>query len=257
MMPLLVALSVLLALLALLWLVSLRLSDASIIDPFWGPAFGVLALAVAVQAPRVTSQGAVLIAAVIVWGARLGGYLLWRNHGKGEDPRYVAMRARNGAAWWWRSLFVVFVLQGVIAWGVALPITLALAAAQEAPWLALAPGLAVFTIGFACEAIADAQLARFKRDPANRGAVMDRGLWRYSRHPNYFGNACLMWGLYLIAVPLGAPWWTALGPLLMTWLLLRVSGVTLLERSLRETKPAYADYVRRTSAFVPWPPRAA
>lgn len=249
------ALGVLLALLTLLWLLSLRLRDASIIDPFWGPAFGVLALAVAVQAPRITAAGAALLAIVLLWGVRLGAYLLWRNHGKGEDPRYAAMRARHGAAWWWRSLGIVFVLQGVIAWVVSLPVTLALAQAREASWLALAPGLAVFAIGFGFEAISDLQLARFRADPASRGRVMDRGLWRYSRHPNYFGNACLVWGFFLVALPLGAPWWSALGPALMTWLLLRVSGVALLERSLVKTKPGYEDYVRRTSAFVPWPPR--
>jgi steroid 5-alpha reductase family enzyme len=163
------------------------------------------------------------------------------------------MRARHGASFGWVSLFTVFWLQGVILWVVSLPL---LGAVTGRPPLGVvdALGAAVFAAGFVVEAVADAQLRRFRADPTRGAAVMDRGLWRYSRHPNYFGDAVLWWGLYLLAVGAGA-WWTVPGPLMMTLLLLKVSGVTLLERGLVETKPEYAAYARRTSVFIPLPPR--
>jgi steroid 5-alpha reductase family enzyme len=151
------------------------------------------------------------------------------------------------------SLFTVFWLQAGILWIVSLPVLGAVAgSAALGPWdLA---GALIFLTGFVTEGVADAQLRRFRADPANRGRTLDTGLWRYSRHPNYFGDAVLWWGLWLIAVGGGA-WWSAAGPLLMTFLLVKVSGVALLERSLLGSRPGYDDYVKRTSAFVPWPPR--
>ena len=187
---------------------------------------------------------------------RLGLYLLWRNWGGGEDVRYVAMRNSWGPRFPLISLVSVYGLQGGMMWLVSLPLLL-VACAPAAPLGGLdLAGTVVFAVGLLFESVGDLQLARFRAEAANRGRVMDRGLWRYTRHPNYFGNAVLWWGLFLVALS-ASPWgWAAiLGPALMTFLLLRVSGVPLLERSLRRRKSEYADYVARTSVFVPWPPR--
>lgn len=237
----------------LLWLVSLRLRDASIADPFWGPGFvlvGVTYLALG-RAPG--ARPWLAVALVVLWAARLGLHLLARNRTHGEDFRYAAMRERHGAAFPRVSLFTVFWLQAALLWVVALPLLGAVVASGPlGAWDAA--GVGIFLAGFTVEAVADAQLRRFKADPANRGRVLDSGLWRYSRHPNYFGDAVLWWGLWLVAVGGGAAW-TVVGPAVMTLLLLKVSGVALLERSLSQGRPEYAEYVQRTSAFVPWLPK--
>ena len=236
-----------------LWGVSVRRRDASIADPFWGPGFLLVTLTYVVAHGALTPRGILVLGAVSAWATRLGAHLLARNRSHGEDPRYAAMRAHHGSRFWWVSLFTVFWLQGALLWVVSLPL---LAAATSAAPMGLwdAFGGGIFLLGFLTEAVADAQLVRFRADPANRGTVLDRGLWRYSRHPNYFGDAVLWWGLYLVGVG-GGGWWAFPGPLLMTFLLVKVSGVALLERTLIDARPGYADYVRRTSAFVPWPPR--
>jgi steroid 5-alpha reductase family enzyme len=239
-----------------LWLASLARRDASIVDLWWGPGFALLAAIACALAPASTTRSALLIGATALWGLRLGGYLAWRNHGRGEDPRYAAMRRRHGARFAWVSLGTVFGLQALLQWFVALPVLVALLAPGDRPLGAMdALGTALFAAGFAFETVGDAQLARFKADPANRGRVMHRGLWRYTRHPNYFGDSLVWWGLFAIAcaTPLGP--WTLASPVLMTVLLLRVSGVALLERSLVRTRPGYRDYVETTSAFFPRPPR--
>lgn len=237
----------------LLWGVSVRRRDASIADPFWGPGFLLVGLAYLAAHGQGTPRGLLALALVAAWAGRLGTHLLRRNRAHGEDPRYAAMRAAHGARFAWVSLGTVFWLQAVLLWIVSLPVMAAVVgSAPVGGWDAA--GVAVFLAGFTTEAVADAQLARFRADPASRGTVLDRGLWRYSRHPNYFGDALLWWGVWLLAVGAGAPW-TAVGPALMTLLLLKVSGVALLERSLSKSRPGYADYVRRTSAFVPWFPR--
>jgi steroid 5-alpha reductase family enzyme len=254
---LLVTFVTILAALTFLWLVSIRLRDASIVDPFWGSGFATVAL-VAVALNRPPSNRALLLATLtVVWGLRLSFHLLWRNWGHGEDRRYQAMRERNGRRFWWLSLFSVFWLQAMILWFVSLPIQVATATSDFAPmgWLELI-GVCVFSLGLTFESIGDWQLARFKRDPSNRGRVMDRGLWRYTRHPNYFGDACVWWGLYLIAAGGGA-WWTILSPIAMTTLLLKVSGVSLLEKTITQRRPEYAAYQARTNAFFPGPPRSA
>lgn len=235
------------------WLASLRRRDVSIVDSVWSwliwAAAAVTALASQATGPR--APWVLLLSGA--WALRLSAHITLRHRGQPEDHRYQAIRRRNEPHFQWKSLYLVFGLQAVLAWIVALP--LMMAATASAPWQALdVLGVALFCFGFLYEAIADAQLERFKGNPDNRGKVMDRGLWRYSRHPNYFGECCLWWGLWLIATAAGA-WWTVLSPLLMTVLLLRVSGVTLLEADIGERRPAYADYMRRTSAFVPWRPR--
>jgi steroid 5-alpha reductase family enzyme len=237
------------------WLLSLRLRDVSIVDVMWGPGFVLVAALSAGLGDGLWARRVLVLAMVGTWGFRLAIHIWLRNRGKGEDYRYRAMRDRQGPRFPWLSAFTVFGLQAALLLFIAMP--LAAATGIAAPGLGGLDyaGSALFAIGFLCEAIGDAQLARFRADEANRGKVCDVGLWRYSRHPNYFGDATLWWGFYLVAcsVPGGA--WTFAAPLVMTLLLLKVSGVALLERGLVASKPGYADYVARTSAFVPWFPR--
>ena len=235
------------------WAVSLVLRDASIVDLVWGLGFVVVAWAAFALASDDTRDWLppVLCSA---WGLRLTAHLARRNVGHGEDPRYAAMRRQHGPRFPLVSLLTVFLLQGVVMWTVSLPLQGAQSSAGTSLTIQVF-GAVVWGVGFVFEAVGDWQLARFKADPANRGRVMDRGLWRYTRHPNYFGDSLVWWGLYGVSFATGSPWWSAVGPLLMTFCLLKFSGVTLLEKSLHDSKPEYAAYVARTSAFVPLPPR--
>jgi steroid 5-alpha reductase family enzyme len=235
------------------WLVSLPLRDASIVDIVWGLGFVAVAWVSWIRGDG-GSRGTLMLVMVTIWGLRLASYLAWRNLGKGEDFRYQAMRRRIGPAFPWVSLATVFGLQGVLTWIVSLPLPVAMADPGDISALAVI-GTGLWAIGLFFETVGDAQLARFKADPRSEGRVMDRGLWRYTRHPNYFGDFCVWWGIWLVA--LGAPhgWLTIIGPIVMSTLLLRVSGVALLERSIGRRRPGYEEYVRRTSAFLPRPPR--
>jgi steroid 5-alpha reductase family enzyme len=188
------------------------------------------------------------------WAVRLTVYITARNWGEPEDRRYQNIRARHEPNFAFKSLFIVFILQGVLAWIVSLPL-LAAATGTSALGALDYLGAAIVLLAILFEAVADWQLSRFKADAANRGRVMDSGLWRYTRHPNYFGECCVWWGLYLLALSAGG-WWSGLGPLLMTALLLKVSGVSLLERDIGERRPDYRQYVERTNAFIPGPRRA-
>jgi len=246
-------LAVIAPLMVLAWLASLKLRNVSIVDTLWSVMFllaaGCYALASEARSPRAL----LILMLVALWAARLAFYIGWRNHGHGEDRRYQQIRARNNPGFEWKSLYLVFGLQALLAWVISLPL---LAAVHSTTPLGLldAAGLLLWVIGFLFEAVGDAQLARFKADPAHRGQVMDKGLWRYTRHPNYFGEFCLWWGYYLLAVAAGG-WWSLPAPLLMSLLLLKVSGVTLLEQDIAERRPGYREYVQRTSAFVPRMPR--
>ena len=239
-----------------MWLVSLRLRNASIIDPFWGTGFvGVVWVAWSMNRPA-SIRDLLLYGMTVVWGLRLSLFLLWRNWNHGEDYRYAAMRTYHGERFWWVSLLTVFLLQGVILWFVSLPIQIAAASttATRLGWLD-AVGVALWATGLFFESVGDWQLARFKSDPANAGRVMDRGLWRYTRHPNYFGDFCIWWGLYLVALS-GGSFWTIGSPLLMSFLLLKVSGVAMLERTITDRRPEYAAYQQRTNAFFPGRPKS-
>jgi len=250
-------LGVSLAAMLVLWAVSLVLQDASIVDLWWGPGFVMLTgCAIALGTGGDAGRRALVFACVALWGLRLGAHLAWRNLGKGEDPRYQAMRRHWGERFPWVSLATVFGLQGVLMWFVSLPVQVA-AVSPGGPLGALdALGAAVFAVGLVFEAVGDWQLARFRADPAHAGRVMDSGLWRYTRHPNYFGDCCAWWGIWTISASTALGPWTVLSPALMTFLLLRVSGVALLERSIGRRRPDYADYAARTSRFLPWPPRS-
>jgi len=255
----LLSLGVLLAFMTLVWVVSLPLRNASIVDVVWSLNFLVVAVLGVAVGDGVEARRWLLCALVAIWAVRLSAHIFARNHGRGEDYRYQGFRKKYGAErYWWVSLFQVFWLQGALAWFVSLPLqVVAVGATPAGLTVADVVGVALWAVGFGFEAIGDAQLAAFKRDPSSAGTVMDRGLWRYTRHPNYFGDATLWWGFGAIAVL--APWgWAALvGPVAMTLLLVKVSGVAMLERSIGSRRPGYAAYVRRTSAFFPRPPKVA
>jgi steroid 5-alpha reductase family enzyme len=251
--PALIGLGIILTASTLVWMISVRLEDASIADICWGLGFVLLAGLYCVLSPTLTPRSWLVAVLVTLWGTRLSLHILRRHRHSGEDPRYQAMRASHGRAFWWRSLFTVFWLQGAILWFVALPVLVAVLAARPAA-LTLVDGLGIviFVVGFGFEVVGDSQLERFRAEPSNRGTVLDRGLWRYTRHPNYFGDATLWWGLYAIAAATPGGWLTVSSPALMTFLLMRVSGVTLLEDGLKASKPGYHAYIARTSAFFPW-----
>jgi steroid 5-alpha reductase family enzyme len=249
----LMGLLVMLAAAGLTWMVSVQLKNVTIVDSLWSLLFVLGAFAYArvigVPGPRVT----LVLALVTIWGLRLAGYLSWRNLGHEEDRRYAAIRRRNEPNFALKSLYLVFGLQAVLAWLISLPLLGAVGGSSPLGLLDYL-GAALWCVGMIFEAGGDLQLARFKGDPANAGKVMDRGLWRYTRHPNYFGDFCVWWGFYLIAVSAGA-WWSVVGPAMMSYLLLKVSGVRLLERDIGKRRPEYAEYIRRTNAFFPGPPK--
>jgi len=245
-----------LALMTLLWIVSLILKDSSIVDSFWGTGFVIVFWTVTFLAPEsLTPRLTLLGAAVTIWGVRLSLYIFARNKGQGEDFRYAAWRAEAGSSWWWRSFFKVFFLQGVLMWIIAVPLIAAQTGDTTSPLKCLDyTGAALWLVGFIFEAGGDWQLARFKSRPENKGKLLTSGLWSLTRHPNYFGDAVQWWGFWLIAASAGALW-SVFSPIIMTFLLMRVSGVVMLEKTLEETKPGYAEYIERTSAFFPWLPK--
>lgn len=254
---LLLNLGVIATVMTLVWLVSLALKDASIIDPCWGAGFVLVAgVSWLLNAPG-ELRVLLLFMLTAIWGLRLSIFLLWRNWGHGEDRRYTAMRDKHGESFWWKSWLNVFLLQAIILWFVSMPIqaTAAKNPGQEFGWFD-GLGCLLWSVGLFFETVGDWQLARFKSQPANQGRVMDRGLWRYTRHPNYFGDFCVWWGLYLIAVAGGASW-TIASPLVMSLFLMKISGVSLLEKDISERRPAYVDYKARTNAFFPGPPRSS
>lgn len=244
-------LGIAIGLMTLIWVASLFKRDVSIIDIFWGFGFVVLAWFYLFATDGEALRRILVTGLVTVWGMRLSVYLLWRNWGEPEDYRYAEMRDKHSGSFAVRSLFTVFWLQAVLLWAVSVPIFHAQRAVAELTWLDYL-GLVLFAVGFTFEAVGDYQLARFKSDPDNRGAVMDRGLWRYTRHPNYFGDAMVWWGFFLFAASSPGSLWTIYSPILMTVLLMKVSGVALLEKNLKEKKPEYREYMEKTSAFIPW-----
>jgi len=256
----------LLALGSLLWSSSLRSKNVNIVDVGWGLGFVLVAwltwiyrrLSTASPMPEAEAipYATLLLWMVTLWGLRLSGYLTWRSWGKPEDYRYAAMRSHWGERFPLRSLLTVFGFQAVLIWFISLCVQVGIGGSRGSNDI-LALGVVLWVIGWLFETVGDWQLMRFKSDTSNRGKVMNRGLWRWTRHPNYFGDFMVWWGIYLVAAQSASWWWTISGPALMTFLLLRVSGVKLLESSLKDRLEGYEDYVRRTSSFLPWPPRKA
>ena len=236
-----------------IWIGSIRCRNASIVDAFWGLGF-VLVVWTTFLMTNPQQRSLVLPVLTTLWGVRLSLFLAWRNWGLPEDFRYRSMRDKHGPRFWLVSLLTVFVLQGLVMWIVSLP--LQTSRSLEAGNIGLlGSGVLLWLIGIVFEAVGDWELAKFRSIAAHKGSVLDRGLWRYTRHPNYFGDFCAWWGLFIVSRQHGAPVWSVVGPLVMSILLLKFSGVALLEKSLKKAKPDYAAYVASTNAFFPWLPR--
>ena len=250
------ALATLLVLMTIVWVVSLRLRDASIVDIVWGPAIALTTWIYMLNAVTTTDRQFVVVGLIHLWAIRLVTHLARRNWGQPEDKRYQNMRKKRGPSFRWTSLVIVFWLQAGIAWLISFPLLVSIQASSTTPlnWLD-GLGLTLFSVGLIFETVADWQLVHFQAKPLNAGCVCDRGLWRYTRHPNYFGEALLWWGVWCFAAMSIGALWTIVSPILLTTLLLKVSGVSLLEQTLTDTKPAYSDYIARTSAFLPWFPK--
>lgn len=239
------------------WSVSLLRRDASIVDIAWGLGFVLVAWAAKFVSGASGSGNWLLLLMVTVWGLRLTGYLAKRNLGKGEDFRYRAMRRKHGERFAIVSLYSVFGLQGALMMLVSLPVSLGQRDTDAGAGFIVLLGFVVWAVGLYFEVVGDAQLARFKRDPRNADQIMDQGLWGLTRHPNYFGDALVWWGLATVGSSQGAGIWAFLGAAVMTVLLVRVSGAALLDRLLAKRKPGYAKYMARTSGFIPLPRRSA
>ena len=237
------------------WLVSLVLKNASIVDIVWGLGFVITSWVLALTIDGDSTRQILLAVMVGLWGLRLGGYLAKRNIGHGEDWRYKAMRKKKGARFGLISLVTVFGLQGVLMWIVSLPVMFGNSDATPGVGPLAVIGVMVWAVGLSFEAIGDWQLVQFKKDPNNAGKVMQTGLWSLTRHPNYFGDALLWWGIGIVGAETGSGVIGFIGPVVMTVLLLRVSGVPMLERSLMKRREGYAEYAARTSSFIPRPPK--
>ena len=239
-----------------LWIVSIIIKNVSIIDIFWGLGFAITGGYYFTNSHGNESRKLILMMMLAIWGLRLSVYLAWRNLGKGEDFRYREFRRKYGMKrYWWISFFQTFLLQGLLMWLISAPLLGAQYYGQASPFGIIDfAGVALWIIGFTFEAGGDLQLALFKADPSNKGKVLDKGFWRYTRHPNYFGDSAVWWGYGLICLASGS-YLPAVGSLLMTALIVKVSGVALLEKSLKDQKPQYKDYTETTSAFFPWFPK--
>lgn len=235
------------------WIVSLFRRDVSIVDGMWSLMFLIAALCYASSIDLLSARSVLIVSLVLLWSVRLSAHIFWRNHGTDEDYRYRQIRENNSPNFEFKSLYIVFGLQAVLAWVISLPLLPAITS-SGGPGLLVFAAVTLWTIGFVFESVGDYQLTRFKAVASNSGKVLDTGLWRYTRHPNYFGDFCIWWAFYLFALNAGA-WWTIVSPLLMSFLLLKVSGVALLERDIGERRPKYADYIARTNAFFPGPRR--
>lgn len=256
-----ITLAAVIGLMALCWRISVSIRDVSFIDAIWayGMVFAV-AVAVLLNGGVTGPAGWALLVLVALWGVRLGTHLITRWRRLGRDPRYEKIignaMEKQGMSFARAAWFRAFGMQGPLLWGVSLPAQAGLLADNGGPLpLWGIAGAAIALIGIAFESIGDAQLERFRADPASKGKVMDTGLWRYTRHPNYFGDFTAWWGIFIVGIAAGAPWWTVVGPLFLSFTLTRWSGAPLLEHSLKKRRPGYDDYIRRTSGFFPLPPK--
>jgi steroid 5-alpha reductase family enzyme len=238
------------------WIVSVQKQNVTVVDSLWGIGFVLIAWLTLFQLDATGARALLITCLTTLWGFRLALYLTWRNYGKGEDPRYGQWRKTSGQRFWITSLFKVFLLQALFLWAIALVIQAGQGGggSRHLGWLD-GMGALIWLAGFVFEAVGDWQLARFKADPANRDRVMDRGLWRYTRHPNYFGESLIWWGLFLIALSDPANWWTIISPVIITAVLLKMTGIPLTERLIVQNRPGYGDYIKQTPAFFPWAPK--
>lgn len=253
---------VILIFVTMIWLLSVVVRRVSIIDAFWGPGFVLVAAwcyfrSATGDITNHTSATTMLFLLISVWGIRLGSHLglrVWRE--AHEDRRYDAMKRRHDPGFWYKSLWIVFWLQGAVMWLVSLPIQTAMATdSQVDSQTVFFAGISLWLLGFLFEAVGDWQLHKFRANPNNQGHVLNTGLWRFTRHPNYFGDFLVWWGIWVCSIQLHAPLWTIVSPMIMSAFLMKFSGVGLLEKDIHNRRPGYAQYVQCTNAFFPWWPR--
>ena len=245
-----------LVLVSLLWIWSIFLNNVSIVDIFWGIGFVVVNAFYLFMSDEINIRKILISSLVSIWGLRLAIYLAIRNIGKGEDFRYQEFRKNYGPKrYWWFSFFQTFLLQGVLIMIISLPL-LGIHSSSNSGELNILDylGITVWLIGFAFEAGGDFQLARFKRDAANKGKVLNTGFWKYTRHPNYFGDSAVWWAYAIFSIAAGS-YWQIIGSVIMTLLIIKISGVALLEKTLNDTKPQYREYIEKTNSFFPWFPK--
>ena len=238
------------------WIVSLVVRKVTFVDSLWGLGFVLIAWLTFFITEGYLYRRLLLAGLTTAWGLRLCLHLTWRNWGHGEDPRYAAWREQAGAHFWIFSLVKVFLPQAIFLWAISLGIQFGqLSSTPNHLTIYDVIGSALWGIGFFFESIADYQLAKFKADPSNKGKVMDRGLWAYSRHPNYFGEALIWWGLFVITLSTPNSWWAIISPVIITVVLLKMTGIALMERTIVDNRPGYRQYIQRTNAFFPWIPK--
>lgn len=242
--------------LTVIWLISVLIKNASIVDIFWGIGYVLVNAYYFLNTNDYSTRKILVLILVTVWGLRLSIHILWRNWGKPEDYRYREFRKNYGEKrYWWFSYFQVFLLQGVLLWLISAPLlAINLYITNDSLNFFDLAGIIIWLIGFTFEAGGDWQLAQFKANPDNKGKLLTSGFWRYTRHPNYFGDAAVWWGFGLLGIASGS-YLPILGSVLMTLLLLKVSGVAMLERTLKKNKPGYLEYSEHTNAFIPWFPK--
>ncbi|MDB4170589.1 DUF1295 domain-containing protein [Polaribacter sp.] len=247
---------IILTFVTILWIWSVFIKNASIIDVFWGLGFVSLNVFYASMSGNLTARKLLVLSLVTIWGLRLAIYLAYRNYGKGEDFRYQEFRKNFGPnRYWWVSFFQTFLLQAALIMIISLPLLGIHTSTNSGALNALDYlGIFVWTVGFIFEAGGDYQLMRFQRNLNNKGKVLDRGFWKYTRHPNYFGDAAVWWSYAIFSIA-SESYWQIIGAMIMTLLIIKVSGVSLLEKTLKDTKPLYRDYIKKTNSFLPWFPK--
>lgn len=247
---------VIMSLMTTLWIISVFIKNVSIVDLFWGFGFVMVNLYYFIVTGESNTIKLVLLILVSIWGLRLSIYLAMRNIGKGEDFRYQEFRKNFGEhRYWWFSFFQTFLLQGVLMWIISLPLLgVNINSESGITPVLFYSGLIVWIIGFVFETGGDYQLSKFKKNKNNKGKVLSTGFWKYTRHPNYFGDSAVWWGYGLLSLSVGG-YWYIIGSIIMTLLIIKVSGVALLEKSLKTQKPEYKEYIKNTSAFFPWFPK--
>jgi steroid 5-alpha reductase family enzyme len=244
-----------LIMMTLLWIVSAIVKNVSIVDLFWGLGFVLTGGFYFLNTGGLDLRKLIVLILTAVWGLRLSLYLAWRNIGEGEDFRYKQFRKKYGKKYWWLSFFQTFLLQGILMWLISAPLLAAQFYGRDIPFGLLdILGCLFWLTGIIFEAGGDFQMARFRSDPSNKGKVMDHGLWNITRHPNYFGDTMVWWGYAMFSIAAGS-YISVLGSVLMTFLIIKISGVGLLEKSLVNKKPGYREYMARTSSFFPWFPK--
>lgn len=238
------------------WFISLIIKNVTVVDSMWGLGFVMITWTTFFLADGFLVRKLLIAFLVTFWGLRLSIYLTWRNWGKIEDPRYGSWREKSGKHFWIVSLFKVFLLQALFLWAISISIQYGMSSKipEKTTWLDLF-GLIIWVVGFTFESVSDWQLARFKSNPENKYKVMDRGLWAYTRHPNYFGECLIWWGIFFISFSVPKSWWIIISPLIITGVLLKMTGIPLTEKTIVNHRPGYKEYIQRTSAFIPWFPK--